>query len=596
MVILLYILILTCFLAHSDPVNAQSPIYIHPIVHHNFTADPIEYNLEGLQRDLGYGNKNTIVGFSFGFEYVTDRFTLGETQNWDVNPAMLQTALDGAIAYNYPVLVHLNGHHWVEIPHLASMPSVYMWDQDGRPVNRIPGYKINAGASTWSLNYYNHPYRDLKKKNIQQIGALLVDFAKANPYLFAGVSLDSEIAFMSNGGIPYDISYDYNPDTIIQWKYWLSGDTGSYQNPDYVNPYTTDSTYQLRSKNLTLAQINSRYGTSYTSWSQLTPPKSSGNYQAEPGTPASKWADWLEFKAHLVNVTLLESARWLAQIGMERTKIYSHQAPHSSNTQENTIRQFWGLTLSSNNIAGYGYGITAYENDILDYAAHTQVSQTNSNWGFFEWNPMETAASSTLTALNTYANLGIDQLTPNNYYPGTLTNDIYNIRLKPAVMSGIKQFISSRSLVSGNSPGGYFDVIDANSARGWACDFNDPNRQIMVELIKNANTATASSYGLFKANTPKSQAVADACDSAHPNHGFVIPTPNDLTNGDLLYIYALKANSNEKYLLSKSPQPAPVATPIPTPTNRVDWLSFQTFLSHFTTIFDFSSLLSRFGQ
>lgn len=507
---------------------AGTAMYIVPITTVNYTPDPPSFYVQGLIRDLGYGNANVAVGYSVGFPYLA--WVTGSSFNSDISK--LEPSLAAARQFSFPILVHLNGHRFDD--YSANIPFKthalnFMYTQDGTPITNLPEWSDpvkRVGAALFTLNVFNKEYRTIKERNVKQAAARLKTFMDNNPRLFVGVSMDSEVSMCAASGIGGQL-YDYNPETLIQWKYYLSGSSGSFTQSGYQNPYSVGGRLNGQGKNLNLSQLSSRYNIQFTGWNdnRLIPKAAVGTLNRSIDTPQVMWNDWLAFKAHMVNTTLRDMAGWIQSQGIPASKIFTHQVSNMDQP-EGYDYVFCGVTKSSTNIPPYSFGYTSYGPEIADNAYMQAIYNLSPVWGIFEWNPMTNDGTLTVNALNNmFTNHG-RAVAPNMYYPpGSLQNVFdweYNIRNKPAVMAAIRSFIQSKK---GPTNPGWLDFVTASQVIGWSCDTTDPNRPANIELVLNANTDSERVIGVYTANGPRNPGVDIACGSVDNQHGFSIPTP-----------------------------------------------------------------------
>jgi uncharacterized repeat protein (TIGR01451 family) len=115
-----------------------------------------------------------------------------------------------------------------------------------------------------------------------------------------------------------------------------------------------------------------------------------------------------------------------------------------------------------------------------------------------------------------------------------------------------------------NPPVGNFDAWDCTNIVGWAADVDVPNQTLDVHVYREAPAGQAGAVflGSFKADQPRPD--VNSALQIPGNHGFVIPTPSSLKDGQFhkLYIYAINPISGKvNPLLPGSPKTLSCATP-----------------------------------
>lgn len=498
------IVITLCFLITLLNINIayanSDPIYVLPII-----VNPEDASK--LVNEFGTGSNRVKLGFSIGYEYLSNDFTYVNNDH-HTNPTYINNFIIASKQNNLPFLVHLNGHRWTVADYIASNDEAMMYTDTGIPITKLPEWvdpnqpkmgpypAYRVASYLFSLNEYNSYYRNYKKRNIQEAGRYLVDFANANPNLFAGVSLDSEISFCP-AGFPgfsnYKYSFDYNIDTIVQWRHWLSGNTGSYINGNYPNPYKDGAKLTGKGKNLDIDSLKNKYGINYASWDYVSPPtitlEPSGYISIISGNQALV-NDWLEFKASLTNNMLADMINWLVEVGIPRNKIYSHQQPLIAEYPE--LNKFCGVPYDSAQVNGAGYGSMLYGDMTNSLDLVTRISNLNSNWGLFEWNPANLSNPLNQTPNYVSASLqlaydhGADIIAP-NYYISTsplFPADTLELNGNIAFFQGLKDFIINNKPAAAPSDlnfDGKVDYLDYDLlVSGFGSTYNifDFNRMI----------------------------------------------------------------------------------------------------------------------
>ncbi|WP_288492436.1 hypothetical protein [Paracidovorax oryzae] len=240
-----------------------------------------------------------------------------------------------AIEKKMPVLFTLNGGIWADAPCdapqwdindvLEQDETLCQWnDRNGvMPDSAIEGqagsFESPELGRALSLNVFAERVRFYKKRNLQQAAALIQRFATEHPDLFIGISLDPDVYI--NPFFEGRQWYDYNPQTLRQFRDWLRG-SGPYANEG--GPGVPDLRAYRRPQPLTLADIDRMRGRHHASWEEVDPPrkfpKAPHPFWQEPWTQA-----WEQFRRHLVKLHYDELSQWVAQTGVPAGRIYSAQ-------------------------------------------------------------------------------------------------------------------------------------------------------------------------------------------------------------------------------------------------------------------------------
>ena len=178
-------------------------------------------------------------------------------------------------------------------------------------------------ARSLTFNVYAAKVRHYKKRNLQQAGRLLAQFAREHPDLFVGVNLDPDTYI--NPFFAEKQWYDYNPGTLRQFREWLAG-TGPYAG--HPAPGVPDLRAYRRAKPLTLGEVNAIAGKHWRSWHEVDPPRAFPRDTANGARPfwQDPWVrEWEVFRRHLVHLHYDELAQWLVEAGISRERIWSSQ-------------------------------------------------------------------------------------------------------------------------------------------------------------------------------------------------------------------------------------------------------------------------------
>ncbi len=251
----------------------------------------------------------------------------------------LNAVLAHAQSRRLPLLVTLNGGIWADaycdVPQwdvndrLEQDPANCQWNDRNEvmPDNHLkdlPGsQEAPELARSLTFNVHAREVRRYKKRNLQQAGAVLVEFGRRHPDLFVGVNLDPDTYI--NPFFAEQQWYDYNPGTLRQFREWLSG-TGPYAGRTTAE--APDLSSYRRAKPLTLAEVNRLANRQWKRWQDVDPPRAFP--RTEVGGALPFWRDpwvreWEIFRRHLVHLHYDELAQWLVEVGVPRDRIWSSQ-------------------------------------------------------------------------------------------------------------------------------------------------------------------------------------------------------------------------------------------------------------------------------
>lgn len=297
---------------------------------------------QGFAQAYSAYNSDTFrVGFRVPILYM--RATAGKAEDWRFDPDLgpvrlssgsllvddwLQGVIDMAIAEQLPILFTLNGGVWGDangtVPDydltdfLEQDPQNCQWDQEDRVfpddwIAGLPGsLKSPELSRVLTLNAYNDTVRFYKKRNLQAAGKRVAQFARQHPALFAGINLDADVyisPFVKGSW------HDFNPDTLRQFRDWLSG-TGLYADKAMLAEY--------RAYSLTLEEVNKVAESDFSSWSAVEPPRTLPS-QFLPGASDPWMHLWEQFRRDLVDLHYDDLSRWLVDVGVDADKIFSSQ-------------------------------------------------------------------------------------------------------------------------------------------------------------------------------------------------------------------------------------------------------------------------------
>lgn len=263
----------------------------------------------------------------------------------------LHAVMDHAIRTQTPVLFTLNGGIWADSAGqslewdindvLEQDESLCQWNQFNQvmpdtALSNLPGSvdSPELGRSI-SLNVYMEKPRFYKKRNLQAACRIINAFREKHPSLFIGVNLDADVYM--NPFFPKLENpqwYDYNPQTLRQFRHWLRGDGPYAGNAEDGVP---DLSSYRRKKCLTLARISKLAKKKFATWDDVQPPRQFlWHVFLSRTTPRwlreyvhftkNPWiALWAQFRRHLVQLHYDELSQWVAETGIPSDRIYSSQ-------------------------------------------------------------------------------------------------------------------------------------------------------------------------------------------------------------------------------------------------------------------------------
>ena len=238
--------------------------------------------------------------------------------------------------YRLPVLVTLNGGIWADsggtcpawdqIDRLEEDPANCQWNEHDEVMPddhlaHLPGSQAAPELSrALTLNVFARDVRERKRRNLTEAARHLVAFMREHDDLFIGVTLDPDCYV--NPFFEEAQWYDYNPDTLAQFRHWLAG-TGPYRG-EGGDPVSDLSRWR-RSMPLSLADVCRIAGRSFACWEDVDPPRVFRR-DAEAPYWNDPWVrEWEHFRRHLVAVHYDELAQWLVDAGIPRDRIWSAQ-------------------------------------------------------------------------------------------------------------------------------------------------------------------------------------------------------------------------------------------------------------------------------
>lgn len=237
----------------------------------------------------------------------------------------LKTALQQADLFNVPLRLTLDGGVWADsrfsLPEydiadwLEEDDKNVQWNQHDRAeaddaLSGLAGATDNPQlARMLGIGYYNQPFLDYKKRNLQAAVRAIVDYNQRHPDRQASINLDPDQYI--NPWFYRSQWYDYNPRALRQFREWLTH-TGIYDDGAVLAPFRP-------AQRMSLDDINRMAGAHWVSISGIDPPRGAPDY-------ANPWHQrWTAFKRHLVARHYDDLARWANEAGLPAALIHTSQ-------------------------------------------------------------------------------------------------------------------------------------------------------------------------------------------------------------------------------------------------------------------------------
>jgi len=237
----------------------------------------------------------------------------------------LRQILALALRLRAPILITLDGGVWADSPFSApDIDIVDMLEEDDRTVQwnqygkaeRDDALKNLAGsiddpelARMMSVNRFNARYLEYKKRNLQAAVREIVSFREAHPEIDVAVNFDPD--HYINPWFFQTQWYDYNPDTLRQFREWLF----------HRGPYA-DGGLGARKRfepRLSLSSAARLAGTNFPDEDAVEPPRGPIDYR-------DPWLQvWNHFKRHLIGQHYDDLASWAVEAGMPASGIFTSQ-------------------------------------------------------------------------------------------------------------------------------------------------------------------------------------------------------------------------------------------------------------------------------
>ena len=237
----------------------------------------------------------------------------------------IRELLNTALRFKVPLMVTLDGGVWANakfpapdvdvVDNLEEDPRTVQWNQFGRAeprdaLDHLPGATASPQlARMMSLNRYNKKFRAYKKRNLQAAIRVIVQFMHDHPKIYVMVNLDPDEYI--NPWFYQTQWYDYNPDTLRQFREWLF----------HLGPYADggELAFSRHEPKLSLEQVNQIAKQSWKTLAEVDPPRGTPDY-------SDPWQQlWTQFKRHLVARHYDDLAAWAAQAGMPADRIFTSQ-------------------------------------------------------------------------------------------------------------------------------------------------------------------------------------------------------------------------------------------------------------------------------
>lgn len=255
----------------------------------------------------------------------------------------LNAVIRHARQFRLPILFTLNGGVWSDascnVPqwdvtdHLEQDKVNVQWNErnEALPDNylkNLPGAQDSPElARMLTYNVFATRNRHYKRRNLQAAGRIIAQFARTDPELFIGINLDPDT--VHNPFFEEQQWYDYNRDTIRQFRRWLAG-TGPYEGRGGLG--VPDLSRYRRAVPLRLAEVNRLSKRDFKHWNEVDPPRSfpreTNPFWNDPWTH-----EWEVFRRHLIDLHYDELSQWLTQVDIPSHRIFSSQgfmAPHDA--------------------------------------------------------------------------------------------------------------------------------------------------------------------------------------------------------------------------------------------------------------------------
>lgn len=335
-------------LTRSVVFHTESYIYTQPDANKAFYFTVASSNISLG----GFGNfKEKLAPFAIGHcqlgfmaPVLYMRSTLGAEHDWQFDPDFdenrrqangklvvadsLRSILNYAIEQQIPCVIGLNGGIWSDAAgscpewdltdHLEEDINNCQWNQRDEVMpddylTHLTGAESAPELSrSLTLNHYNSRVRQYKKRNLQQAAQQIADFSQQYPQLYLGSNLDPDC--YHNPFFEGEQWYDFNPQTVEQFRHWLAG-TGIYQH---------ELKHCIKHTPWSLSRLNSYLGTDFQDWTVVEPIR---HLHLTPCSSSELKALelWEQFRRHIIHRHYSDLADWLTAAGLSSRMIFSSQ-------------------------------------------------------------------------------------------------------------------------------------------------------------------------------------------------------------------------------------------------------------------------------
>lgn len=278
----------------------------------------------------------------------------------------LKTALQQADRFGVPLRLTLDGGVWADsrfpLPDydiadwLEEDAQNVQWNQYGKAeaddaLAGLAGATENPQlARMLGIGYYNQPFLDYKKRNLQAAVREIVAYNRQHPDRQVSINLDPDQYI--NPWFYRSQWYDYNPRALRQFREWLTH-TGIYAEGAALAAFRPQ-------QRLTLAEINRMAEAHWRLPDEIDPPRGTPDY-------TNPWHQrWTSFKRHLVARHYDDLARWINEAGLPSGLIHTSQTFIQTDVavSENDPASGWtdeaGVSLSGAKPSGGHLGAILY--------------------------------------------------------------------------------------------------------------------------------------------------------------------------------------------------------------------------------------------
>jgi hypothetical protein len=392
-IILIIVMILVINQVCADPLDEtyRETFYITTIGNFNTTPGDInnvyDYRSRLLADNSGVMPPNVKVGFSQSFWtlYVTEESYYDYIFKENSPDFYFDLSEDANALFG----VHMNGTPWGDVTNqtIDRLSNYLEKYNNGEFVQKDRNGNIRVSSKTQTpfedeacsdtdqlemqitLSRNATLVQKLFGRNHRMASRLLRWYQKQHPDLIVFNSMSSETHLNSEANNEY---CDFSNASKQEYRDWLSGNGFYSGNPQFGS----------------VSEYNSAYGTSYASWDDLVPPTS---------TSGSEFDKWQEFRKEQVRQSTQYQFNWSNAGGMSPDKTFGHQVIYYIDSDRG--KKAVGDYLSTYALKG-GNGVTAYGSNAGDSSLFNIIYGNDKNWGFFEYNPIDTDVADNLTALN----------------------------------------------------------------------------------------------------------------------------------------------------------------------------------------------------